>query len=298
VVKVVDDNNADKGYWLYSRLTDKGLLIAVEAKHTKDLSGNWGDNWWKNTCMQFYIGASSYANRIYVSEFLNTGFTYTNFATTGSSGNYTTIFEGFIDTQTLTHLYGFNGNHIRIGLGFRVNDGSTTDTITVNGTNQTFWYADSAHPLLVNNIVTLEGEEPVTPPVVTPPTPDSSDTSTENSSVNSSTSTEISTPNSSTNNTTSSEISTPSSISNNTTSSENSSNVTNDNNETSSSSTPENNENSSSSSNIENTNSETSSNVTENKATSCNSSLNVTYVLAPLFFIALIIFVRKLKNNN
>ncbi|MBO4963189.1 MAG: hypothetical protein J6C97_05375 [Clostridia bacterium] len=157
VISVVDDNNPNKGYWLYSRLVEDGLLVAVEAKHAKDLSGNWGENWWKNTCMQFYIGESSYSNRIYVSEFLNTGFTYANFATSGTSGNYTTIFEGFIDTQTLNHLYGLTSDSIRIGLGFRVNDGTTTDTITVDGKTQTFWYADGAHPLLINNVVSLEG---------------------------------------------------------------------------------------------------------------------------------------------
>ncbi len=315
VVSVVDDNNANKGYWLYSRLTDKGLLVAVEAKHSKDLSGNWGDNWWKNTCMQFYIGESSYSNRIYVSEFLNTGFTYANFATTGTSGNYTTIFEGFIDNQTLTHLYGFSGNSIKIGLGFRVNDGSTTDTISVNGTTQTFWYADEAHPLLINNVVTLEGEEPVTPPTpITPPSsssssssstkPSSSSSSSLNSSVSSSSKPSSSSSTKPTSSSSSSSSLTPSSSSSSSSFTKPSSSSKAPSTSATSQEISSSRETISSSSSLESSYSNTESNSsneqdsssTTKNNTGCNSSITPVYLLLPLMLVAIVVFIRKKRN--
>lgn len=337
VVSVVDDNNSNKGYWMYSRLTDNGLLVAVKAKHAKDLSGNWGDNWWKNTCMQFYVGDSSYSNRIYVSEFLNTGFTYANFATTGTAGNYTTVFEGFIDTQTLTHLYGLSGDSIRLGLGFRINDGTTTDTLTVNGTNQTFWYADGAHPLLVNNVVTLEGSS-VTPPSSENPSNPDNPPSTSNSSSSSSTSASTSVkPSSSSNSSSSVKPSSSNSVSSSVkpSSSSSSSSSVKPSSSSSVSSSVKPSSSSSSSSSVKPSSSITSSSVvvetsnetvssstvdtsveesidtsvegtTSNEVTSegdgkvsggCKSSFGGAYVLMPLLAVAMIVFIKKSKKN-
>lgn len=187
-IKVIDDTNPNKGVWLYTRLTENGLLVAVEAHHDKDSSEYWGDNWWMNTNMQFYIGLSSYENRIYVTEFLNTGFTLANFATYPQASGYTTIFEGYLNIVDLAHLGAYNGESLRIGLGFRVNNGSITDTITVNGTQQTFWFADNMHPLLINNVIYPEEiQEVVTPP--SGDNPQDTPTSSQSSSTSSTSST-------------------------------------------------------------------------------------------------------------
>ena len=213
---------------------------------------------------EFFIGVSSYQNQFYATELINHGFNYYSFVTTGTSGNYTTIFEGFIDLEYLTHIGAFNGDTLKIGYAFKVDDLSgVKDEITINGEKTSYWIVDGVDPLLLNDTITKVGKS-VTP---TPPASSSSSSSSKPS-------------------TSSSDISSnkPSSSS-----------LTNN-----SSSSSENNQTSSSSTITSEVSSEDISSSQEQKANGkkgCGGSIFSLTTFLPLAFIAMLVFIKKQKNN-
>ncbi|MBO4963190.1 MAG: hypothetical protein J6C97_05380 [Clostridia bacterium] len=274
---IVDSTNANKKVTFYSLLTDNGLHLAVEAKHAVTSSGYWAE-WWRNTNVEFFIGVSSYQNQFYATELINHGFNYYSFVTTGTSGNYTTIFEGFIDLEYLTHIGAFNGDTLKIGYAFKVDDLSgVKDEITINGEKTSYWIVDGLDPLLLNDTITKVSKS------VTPTPPASSSSSSSNKPSTSSSDISSNKPSSS-------------SLTNNSSSS---STIRSEVSSEDISSSSENSQTSSFSTITSEVSSEDISSSQEQKANGkkgCGGSIFSLTTFLPLAFIAVLVFIKKQKN--
>ncbi|HBJ98478.1 MAG TPA: hypothetical protein DDY82_05430, partial [Clostridiales bacterium] len=153
---VVDKNNSNKNATFYHRLTDEGLFIYAIAHHAKTLSGN--DDWWKNTNFEMFINSDDVSAQFYVTENEIEGFTSFSFNTTGTSGNYTTVLEAFIDNDVLTSKASYKGNSLKIGYAFKVDNDTVKDEITPVGatTATSYWCAENSEPRKTAHTVTKE----------------------------------------------------------------------------------------------------------------------------------------------
>ena len=184
-IAVTDKTNANKGVTFYTLLNDKGLFVAVKATHSVNLFGY--SDWWKNTNVEAFIGSSDFNHQFYATKQFRYGWTKSEFTTTGTNGNYVTVFEGFIDYEYLTNVCCMTNNQIKIGLAFKVDNlNGTADKITPNGstTATSYWCAENTDPLALSLTVTkLTQTEPEQPDVPSSSSSSSKDSSSKSSSI-------------------------------------------------------------------------------------------------------------------
>lgn len=310
-ITVTDKNNANKGVTFYTLLNDKGLFVAVKATHSVNLFGY--SDWWKNTNVEAFIGSSDFNHQFYATKQLRKGWTKSEFNTTGSNGNFVTIFEGFIDYEYLTNVCCMSNNQIKLGLAFKVDNlNGTADKITPEGstTATSYWCAENIDPLALN--LTVTKLSPTAPEQPDPPISSSSssssskDNSSSSSSSSISTSSEISSSSNSSKDTSSSSSSTTQSSSQESSSSSkdvSSSSKQNSNEDSFSSSTkPSSSKDITSSSSINDSSNEnysgSSSNENQTSNKGCKSFANSDLLfLLPICLFAMIILVKKSKKN-
>lgn len=151
-VGVYDSATTGKGVTFYTLLNEEGLFIAAEAKHAKTTFGY--ADWWKNTNIECFIGQSDMEHQFYATKSIRKGWNKSELVTTGTSGNYTTIFEGFISKEYLTNVLCMNANEIKIGYAFKVDNlGTVSDTITPTGGTATSYWCVGKDPLALNNVI-------------------------------------------------------------------------------------------------------------------------------------------------
>ena len=151
-VGVYDSASTGKGVTFYTLLNGEGLFIAAEAKHAKTTFGY--TDWWKNTNIECFIGQSDMEHQFYATKSIRKGWNKSEMVTTGTSGNYKTIFEGFISKEYLTNVLCMNASEIKIGYAFKVDNlGTVSDTITPTGGTATSYWCVGKDPLALNNVI-------------------------------------------------------------------------------------------------------------------------------------------------
>ena len=269
------DKRSTKGVTFYTRWTDSGLFIYAIAKHAWNPTEN-GD-WWQNTNFEIIINEDDSASQYYAISSQVRGFDSFYFKTSGTSGNYTSVLEAFIADCELFD------NGINIGLAFKIRDytnGIYDDIFPIGLTTYTdYWWADNKDPHTLPFALENEAD------IVIPETPSSS-----SSSVSSNVTSNVSNVNSNTSKTSDEQSSNASSSEKSTysaTSSNSSQDITSNNTAINSANSETPSTNSSSNSSTEGLTPSTSG---------CGASINVIYLL-PLCFIAIILIIKKQKNN-
>lgn len=182
-----DYQDANRYARTYMLLTEKGLFVLSVASHYTYI-GNSSD-WWKNNNFEYFFNGGGTYNQFFASSQYVRGFASFYYKCTKSDLLYESVFEGFIPADTLGIYINHNGNSVRYGAAFKIdNDSSVSESINYSSSSSTtYWMMNNSNPrdtaFTVNKAT--DNLKPVTPPassssssVVEPdPTPSSSSSS-------------------------------------------------------------------------------------------------------------------------
>ena len=160
------DDSEGKNMTVYAFLGSDGLYIAYDVNHLTDLANTkWGDGWWLNTNIEFFIGGSGNDNQFALTDFANGGYLDAVMTTTGSSSDgYHTVAEIFVPIDAIqAYREEAEVTSVAVGFAFKAETSSSDEACQLNGNS--YWYFGSEQPSACAYTVTADGiltETPVT----------------------------------------------------------------------------------------------------------------------------------------
>lgn len=139
-----------RGVTIYATMDEHGINVYYDAYHKNNPTGN--NNWWENTNIEFFVGASG-NKQYYATKSNGATLTHYYFETTEENGMFHTIAEAFVP---YSEIEGYDGNSAYIPVGFAFKTGERGGNVPY--INDDYWKTDTLNPVdLRTTLVTKNG---------------------------------------------------------------------------------------------------------------------------------------------